>query len=75
MKARRKDRVMNVVDVIEPRELSRPCPQIGEAMTKVREVVYPVRLFHNVDIREIVDEHKVTHEKALLDSVNLWLID
>lgn len=45
--------------------------QVIESMRKVRKETYPECSFHNVDFQDLVDEQELTHEKPLLDSVDL----
>lgn len=47
--------------------------QIVETMKKIPEATYLICSFHNVDFLELVDEHKPTHEKPFLDSVDFVL--
>lgn len=50
-------------------------PELGQNMVKatkkVREAVYRTCCFYNVDLRERLDEHKLTSEKYLLRTVEL----
>lgn len=40
-------------------------------MKNARVAMYSVLPFHNIDIRELVDEHEYTREDSLSDSIAL----
>lgn len=44
-------------------------------MWKVQGVIYAVCSFHNVDVRELVDDRKLIPGKTMSESVELILID
>lgn len=52
---------MAVIGVTEPEASLEIGPERVEAMGKVREAVYPVCSFHNIDLRKLVNEHEPSH--------------
>lgn len=64
-----------MVDVTGPVASTELAPQVVKAMRKDRESMYAERLLHDVDFRDLVDEHELTHVESLLDCVDLLLSD
>lgn len=67
--------MMEVIVMAEPAALPEFGPHAVEVMRKVWEAVCLIGAFHNVDSRELVDEHKLAHGKYFLDSVDLLVSD
>lgn len=68
-----KDQVIKMAHITEPMASPELCPQVAEAMRRVRKAKYPICSMYNVDFRELEDEHKLTHGESLLKSVYLLL--
>lgn len=64
------DKLSDMVDVTELAALSEHGLQVVEEMGKVLEAVYPARSLHNIDFRELVDVHKLTHGQPFW---TLWM--
>lgn len=67
------DQLMEVVVVVESAALPEPDTIVINTMSKVREEMYPVCLFRNVDFRESVNEHEPTYREHFFESVHLML--
>lgn len=71
----REDQVTEVADMMELVASPELKAQVDGATGKVREAMYHLCSFQNVDFRKLVDKHTITHEESLLESVNLLLSD
>lgn len=69
------EQVMVVVFVNELTTFSELDTQEVEAVSKLRQAMHPICLFHSIDFRELVNEHKLTYAKCLLDSTGMVLSD
>lgn len=58
MEVNTEDQVMEEVDVTTPATLSKLHLQVVDTVLKA---MYPIYLFHDVDIRVLVDGHELTH--------------
>lgn len=65
----KEEQVMVLIDMVGPAASPKPCPQVAEAIMKVREAIYPIRSFQNVNFRELENEHESTHGDHYR---NLW---
>lgn len=72
VKLEEKDQVMETIGVTEPETSPELSPQVVQAMKKLLEAIYPVLSCQNVDLREFLDEHKLTCEEPLSDSVDMF---
>lgn len=75
VKVKEEEQVMEVVDLTEPAASSELVLQMVQALIKVRKAKYYICSFYNIDFRELVNEHELTHEEFLFDSVDLVLRD
>lgn len=66
---------MQVVAVTEQPALFESGFLVLETKRKVQEAIHPMLSFRNDDLRELVDEHELTIERFLPDSVNLVFND
>lgn len=65
------DHIVDVADEVEPTESFQFSPQVLEGMTKVREAMNPINLYHIVDFGKPVSKHKLTHGVMFLASVDI----
>lgn len=75
LELKEEDQVIEVIEMREPAALPELDPQVARAMRRVREAMYSVSSFHNVDFREFVDEHGLMHWLFSLDSGEVSLSD
>lgn len=59
-----------MVEVVEPAPWSDLDPRVLEVIKTVREVLYFVRSFHNIDFRQLVDKHEMMRDMFTMDSVD-----
>lgn len=67
------DPVIKVIDMMKPAASLELCPQVVEAVGEVRDRLYLKHSFHNVDLRELVDEQELAHRESLLEFGDLVL--
>lgn len=75
VKVKGEKEAMEVVDVTYLAVSSELASQMVVAMMNVRQTMYPIRLFRNVESRELVVDHELLYGESLLDSVHLVLRD
>lgn len=59
MDVKGQDEVGDKIGVTEPAASPEYGSEIGEELRKVREAVYPVGLFHNVDFRVLLEKQEL----------------
>lgn len=74
-KVKAEDQVMEMFDDTDPWEPPKLGLEVSRAIRNVREAINSISLLHNVDIRELMDEHELTHGYSSLDSLDLLFCD
>lgn len=63
--------MIEIVDMGEPEVSLELGLQVVQELRKVRQEMYPVCLFHNIDFRELVEKHEPRYGNSSSDFANL----